>query len=63
LIWRVGFICWAALQNQREFGKAAFKIQPIKRLVIELIKVHFDRLITTEIAAALQGGAMICQSS
>jgi hypothetical protein len=50
--------------NQREFGKTAFMIQPIKRLVTELMKVHFCLLITTEIMGdRFKGGATICQTS
>jgi hypothetical protein len=40
-----------------------FIIQPIEKLLIELIKVHFDLLITTEIMGRrFKGGAMTCQS-
>jgi hypothetical protein len=39
-------------------------IQPIKRLVTELMKVHFCLLITTEIMGdRFKGGATICQTS
>jgi hypothetical protein len=46
-----------------EFGKTTFTLQPFEKLVIELIKVHFDFLITTEIMGRrFKGGAMTCQS-
>jgi hypothetical protein len=57
LIWRVG------CTYRAEFGKTTFIIQPIEKLLIELIKVHFDLLITTEIMGRrFKGGAMTCQS-
>jgi hypothetical protein len=51
--------------KQREFGKTAFIIQPIERLVTELIKLtFFSFCLQLKLwGSRFKGGEMICQTS